>query len=323
MNPSRPPLTRSATDPWAWSPPTPGRIERPVTLLRVEGADTRQFLHGQTSQAIESAQPGQWLRTCCITPTARMRALAEVLVDEEGAWLVISAGDGSLVRESLDRVLFPADRVRLGPLKDALWIQPVDGGVSHPTDRWTTWEGGDGWWLGESLLVREPGACPAEMDRRRPLTARELERWRIQRGWPAAPMEINVDTNPFELGLTQRVHLAKGCYVGQETLAKLATYDGVRRQLRRWHCPQGAIDLGENVASGQVLRDEVGERAGQITSSLPLGEEGWIGLALVRRGWLHEPQLLAGEGATAVEVSVSIPDEFEPPPVGPGGSGQG
>jgi folate-binding protein YgfZ len=84
-------------------------------------------------------------------------------------------------------------------------------------------------------------------------------------------MEINDDTNPFELGLTQRVHLAKGCYVGQETLAKLATYDGVRRQLRRWHCPQGAIDLGEIFASGQVLRDAEGERAGQITSSLPLG----------------------------------------------------
>ena len=195
MNPSPQPLSCSARNPWAWSSPAPGRIERPVALLRLEGADTRRFLHGQTSQAIESARPGQWLRTCCITPTARMRALAEILVDAEGAWLVISAGDGSLVRESLDRVLFPADRVRLGPLEDALWILPLGGGVSRPTDRWTEWEGGDGWWLGESLLVRQPGASPAEMEQRRPLTARELERWRIQRGWPAAPTEINDDTN--------------------------------------------------------------------------------------------------------------------------------
>jgi len=56
---------------------------------------------------------------------------------------------------------------------------------------------------------------------------------------------------------------------------------------------------------------------------LSLGEEGWIGLALVRRGWLHEPQLLTGEGATAVGVNLSIPDDFEPPPVGAGGGGQG
>ena len=35
------------------------------------------------------------------------------------------------------------------------------------------------------------------------------------------------------------VSLGKGCYVGQETLAKLATYDGVKRQLRRWHARRG------------------------------------------------------------------------------------
>jgi folate-binding Fe-S cluster repair protein YgfZ len=108
-------------------------LSEPVTLLRLEGADTRQFLHGQTSQAIESARPGQWLRTCCITPTARMRALAEILVDAEGAWLVISAGDGSLVRESLDRVLFPADRVRLGP-SGGCPLDPAGGRRGVPPD---------------------------------------------------------------------------------------------------------------------------------------------------------------------------------------------
>lgn len=321
MEQSRPPLTCPTTDPWAWSPPTPGRIEQPVTLLRVDGSDSLKFLHGQTSQSIESATPGQWLRTCCITPTARMHALAEVLVDMEGAWLVISAGDGSLVRGSLDRVLFPADRVQLGPLHHALWIQPLDDGGSHPADRWTKWEGGNGFWLGESLLVRKPGSCCAEMDERRLLTTHELERWRIQRGRPASPTEINTDTNPFELGLTRRVHLAKGCYVGQETLAKLATYDGVRRQLRRWHCSLADIKFGEHFVSGQTLRDAEGRRAGQITSSLRLSKEGWIGLALVRRGWLQEERLLAGEDALA--VNLSIPDEFETPPVGAGGSGQG
>ncbi len=308
--------------PWNWRPKPHTRIDRPVALVRLDGPDTLRFLHGQTSQAIESALPGQWLKACCVTPTARMRALVDVLVDPEGAWLVITAGDGSLVRQSLDRVLFPADRVALGPLLEGQWILPLDGDQAPPlADTWKPWEAGDGWWLGDSLLVRQGADLPPSLSQRPALTEGELERWRIQRGWPAPPMEINDDINPFELGLADRVHLGKGCYVGQETLAKLATYDGVRRQLRRWHCPKPGDELATQLAGGTALRDGQGERAGQITSSLQLGEEGWIGLALVRRRWLEEPRLLAGEGAAALGLELSIPDDFRAPPVGAGGGG--
>ena len=53
----------------------------PVSLIRLEGCDTRRFLHGQSSQAIELAQPGACLATCLISPTARMRGLALVAVE--------------------------------------------------------------------------------------------------------------------------------------------------------------------------------------------------------------------------------------------------
>jgi folate-binding protein YgfZ len=290
-----------------------------VTVLRLEGADTLRFLHGQTSQALTAARPGEWLPTCCITPTARMRALAEVLVEEEGAWLVIGAGDGSAVREALDRVLFPADQVRLGALEQALWLRaavPAAGGGE--TWRWRLAEGDVGWWLGESLVLRKGCPLPAEWSGRPPLSPLERERWRIQRGWPAAPMEINDTTNPFELGLADRVRLDKGCYVGQETLAKLATYDGVKRQLRRWCCPGPLPAASSPPGEGTSLRDPQGERAGTITSVLDLGEAGWIGLALVRRGWLEQPALWAGEGQAAVELALSVPEDFSPPPIGAG-----
>jgi folate-binding Fe-S cluster repair protein YgfZ len=110
---------------WAWQPETPARLEQPVWLLRLEGPDARRFLHGQSSQAIELAAPGSALATCLISPTARMRALAWVLVDAGGAWLVIEAGDPEAVRTGLDRVLFPADQVQLGPLQPALLITPL------------------------------------------------------------------------------------------------------------------------------------------------------------------------------------------------------
>ena len=201
----------------------------------------------------------------------------------------------------------------------------ADGNASPGNRTWQPQDDGAGWWLGESLVL--PAAdplsgealaeVPPRLAGRQPLSATEAERWRIGRGWPSAPAEINDDTNPFELGLADRVSLDKGCYVGQETLAKLATYDGVKQQLRRWWHPDDPP--AEPLAAGTGLRGEAGERAGRITSALRLGDgEGWIGLALVRRQALEAPQLLCGEGDAERVLEISVPAETAAPPVGAG-----
>lgn len=319
--------TSAAADPWHWTPPALSRWSRPVGLLRLDGPDTLRVLHGQTSQALEGGRPGQWLGTCCISPTARMRAVAEVLVDADGAWLVIVDGDPEAVRLGLDRVLFPADKVRLGPVTAATLHQPLGSAspAATPSGTWAASEGSPGWQLGDALLLPTDAPLPAWLDERRPLEPQEAERWRLQQGLPAAPGEINEDTNPFELGLAARVSLTKGCYVGQETLAKLATYDGVKRQLRRWQAKAvpGEGVRAEAVAPGTPLHDPQGGRAGLISSSLELpGGEGWIGLALVRRACLEEPLLQAG-AAPGASLQLSVPAAFQPPPVGAGGAGGG
>jgi folate-binding protein YgfZ len=312
--------TSAAANPWDWTPPALSRWSRPVGLLRLDGPDTLRVLHGQTSQALEVARPGQWLGTCCIGPTARLKAVAEVLVDADGAWLVIVDGDPEAVRLALDRVLFPADKVRLGPVAPATLHQPLGsaGPDATPAGTWAPLAGSPGWQLGEALLLPADAPLPPWLAERSPLEPQQAERWRLQQGLPAAPGEINEDTNPFELGLATRVSLTKGCYVGQETLAKLATYDGVKQQLRRWWA--NAVPA-ETVAAGAPLHDGAGGRAGVITSSLELpGSAGWIGLALVRKAWLQEPALLAGDAPDAW-LGLSLPVAFQAPPVGAGGGG--
>jgi len=323
--------------PWGWRPAAASVVASEVSLLQLQGPDSLRFLHGQTSQAIELARPGQWLSTCCITPTARLRALAEVLVSGDGAWLVIRAGDGAAVRQALDRVLFPADAVQLGPLLQGLLLEPVPGAGDHsdtaaangekasvPT--WRSLQGSEGFWLGEELLLLDPmAAASADLEAAAMallalprLEAEARERWRIQRGLPACPAELNDDTNPFELGMAPRVSLSKGCYVGQETLAKLATYDGVRRQLRRWF-----VAADEGPAVGAPLSFE-GERAGLVTSVLNLPDGGgWIGLALVRRSALEADTLeVPGDGDEPLRLQLSLPECFVAPPVGAGGQGR-
>ena len=310
---------------WDWQPREPGRIEQPVALLRVDGAGTRRFLHGQTTAAIETAAAGAWISSCCTSPTARMRALIEVLLDQDGAWVVIHGiepAQADSIRQALDRVLFPADQVRLSPLQPGWLSTPVGPAPapwpSSPSGQWLRLEEGNSWLLGNQVLrlasAPMPGwlvACPA-------LATSDRERWRLQQGIPAAPGELNDDTNPFELGLADRVSLNKGCYLGQETLAKLATYDGVKQQLRRW-CAAAPL------AAGTRLVGPDGNKAGLITSSLELDDGSGIGLALIRRPALDQATLLAEESNPAeetnpavanpaLEATLSLPERFSAPP---------
>ena len=296
--------------------PSPARWSSDVHSIRLAGADARRFLHGQSSQAIASARPGDCLATCLISPTARMRGLALVRVEEQGLELVVISGDAAAIHQALDRVLFPMDQVELGapqpatlvrftgapgaPLDEEVWLQPgvdLGAGADQP-----------------ALLLHPGEALPAWLEALPELSGEQAELQRIRQGFPAAPNEANDDTNPFELGLAPWVSLNKGCYVGQETLAKLATYDGVKQQLRHWRAAQSSTAI----SPGTTLTTTCGERAGVITSSLSTGE-GNEGLALVRRGALDQATLLTEGG---VELSISPPPPaFVAPPVGAGGQG--
>ncbi|MCP9916591.1 folate-binding protein [Cyanobium sp. ATX 6F1] len=319
----------ATTSPWAWQPARPSRLVESVSLIRLEGPDSLRVLHGQTSQAIEGARAGQLLATCIIGPTARLRGLAEVLVDRGGAWLVVTAGEGALVHQALDRVLFPADQVTLGAVETATLITPLGPAPADPLPaaapgHWEPLgdEGPQGWLLGKRLLWRDGPALPAPWGALSELDPVEQELWRLRQGFPAAPGELNDDTNPFELGLADRVSLSKGCYVGQETLAKLSTYDGVKQQLRRFVSAPGAPRAA--LAAGSVLVTAAGERAGKVSSCLELtassaGTRQVVGLALVRRQALAEPVLWAGGAAgTGWALELSLPEAFVAPPLGAG-----
>ena len=103
--------------------------------------------------------------------------------------------------------------------------------------------------------------------------------------WTSNP----ADSKHLELGLSDLVSLSKGCYLGQETVAKLANLGGAKQELRGWICNQ-ALSVGDTLRAN-------GERAGTITSVLDT-PEGSIGLALVRRQHLEAETLDGSDGQT-------------------------
>jgi folate-binding protein YgfZ len=305
--------------------PLTARWSTPISLIRLEGADARRFLHGQSSQAIEQEPPGRCLATCLISPTGRMRALALVRIDASGADLLVLAGDGQAVHQALDRVLFPADRVRLSapePAVLARWLGSIAGPDPNAATSPNLLNPGVNLGAGAdqpAWLQRGNEPLPTWLADLPVLTPEQVEQQRLHQGFPAAPGELNDDTNPFELGLAPWVSLNKGCYVGQETLAKLATYDGVKQQLRHWRANRTGPAAADACAPGTPLITTAGGRAGVITSRLS-SPDSLEGLALVRRAALEESELLAGaSGSGALSLEITTPAGFVLPPVGAGG----
>ena len=320
-------LSHALPEPDAW----PVRTDRWVHLLHLSGADSLRFLHDQTTQDLKSALPGHLRRSCAVTTTARLMALLDVLVDSHAARLVVLAGDGSALQQRFDRHLFPADQVTLLPMIQARQVSllgetaaallaaeegitmnstatgwcPVSLGdaralLLHGTDL------GDGV-PGLRLLLPDGFPLPPWLQACPPLTGTQVQLLRLQQGMPQWPGEINDAFNPFELGLAGAVALDKGCYLGQEVLARLVAYDGLKQQLRFWRSGTALEDLPKD----QVIHGEDGKRAGVVTSRSAMGT-GSAGLAVVRRAWLGESTLDFGHGS----ISLGLPAAAQFPPGG-------
>ncbi len=87
------------------------------------------------------------------------------------------------------------------------------------------------------------------------------ELYRISTGLPGFPNELNDLINPHEAGILNLVSFTKGCYIGQEVIARLETYDKVQKYLRRLTFNQ-PMKIGENY----LLFDGANEEAGVLTS---------------------------------------------------------
>ena len=253
-----------------------------VPWLRLNGSGARQFLQGQTSADLNALQSGDLLQTCWLTATGRLRAVLELRLDADGADVIVLAGDAAAVQAGFDQVIFPADRVRLQPLaqlRRLQWLEPNAAAI----------------WCKPDAAVPEPWASG------QPVSAAAFEHWRLQNGFPPGPGELNGETNPLELGLVAQISTEKGCYLGQETMAKLIGQAGVKQQLRCWSCSSPLS------AATKLTLD--GERAGVITTALEHNGS-WRGLALVRRQCLASPTL---KGPNGEELQISRPEAFQDP----------
>jgi tRNA-modifying protein YgfZ len=269
--------------------------------ILVGDADRLRFLHNQSTNDFNSLKPGQGCDTVFVTSTGRTIDLVSAYVMDDGVLLLVSPNRRDYLMTWMDRFIFFSDRVSLkditettatfsliGPDSTAC-LEKLGGGAiatqpyaSHALTNLAGIEvrvavGSGLASTGYTLIMDSTQAASLWQALTTagavPLGATAWEQLRIEQGRPAPDHELTEDINPLEAGLWQTISLTKGCYIGQETIARLHTYRGVKQQL--W-----GIRLTAPVEPGTLLT--VGdEKVGTLTS-LTQTPDGVIGLAYIR-----------------------------------------
>jgi len=147
--------------------------------------------------------------------------------------------------------------------------------------------------LQSAILERSPGLLVAG-----PAC---LEALRIEAGLPLAGHEITEEYNPWEARLQDAISLNKGCYVGQEVIARLNTYRKVSRCLVRLELRDGSPAPGSRIEVG-------GESIGSLTSVAAIpGEDRVVALGYVRDEDVGREEVQVTGGAGRVRASVLGP----------------
>lgn len=272
--------------------------------IKVSDDDRLRFLHNQSTNDFESLKPGQGCDTVFVNSTARTIDLVSAYATDDAVLLLVSPKKREFLFQWLDKYIFFADKVQLTDITDETATLSLVGAgsntvvehlgakeiigqshgnhISFSVNNTDNQEGiiavGSGLASpGYTLIVPatekeaiwqqiiEAGAVP--------MSENAWETLRIIQGRPAPEQELTDDYNPLEAGLWQTISFDKGCYIGQETIARLNTYKGVKQHL--W-----GIRLNSPVEAGTVIFAG-DDKVGKLTSYTKT-PEGHFGLGYIR-----------------------------------------
>lgn len=291
-----------------------------IGKVRVSGKDRETLLHRLTTNEMRHLPVGAGVVNIFTNAKGRVVDVVEMFMEAESIFLLTSPGRAPIVKQWIEKYTF-IEEVRcedltaqfgvislLGEDSVALLRKVFDWDVGDlPVQHTRTFEV-----EGRRVLVQRSGLVTPEQFNLL-MAAEDLEKFwqllsaqatpaghaayemlRIHRGLPVMEKEITDEYNPHEVGLLPFINFEKGCYIGQEVIARLDSYQKVQRQL-------AGVELDINDPDDKLFAATpapiyVGEQlAGQLTSACFSPELGKaIGLAVMRK------QLMTPAGALEV-----------------------
>jgi tRNA-modifying protein YgfZ len=233
--------------------------DRPRAFVRVAGPDAEDYLERMLSNDIATLAVGDSREALLLTPKGRVIAPMRVVRRGPEDFLLVTEPElGQTLRDELRRMRFAAKtEVELEDHRSYLLLGAVDGGIPNA----------DYGIPAAEVLDQDP---PADLPR---IGEDELEALRIEAGTPRFGAEIDERVLPAEAGLVERaISLGKGCFPGQEPIARLHYRGHANRRLQVLEVEQaqpGAELLWEGKVVGRVTSAASALALGYVRTEVP------------------------------------------------------
>jgi folate-binding protein YgfZ len=291
-------------------------------VLAVTGAPRLKFLHNILSNDVESLKPGQGRRAALMDVKGHLLAFVRVLADPDAVRLEVAGGR----REAVDQALVHyrvATPVRFAARPDAVLalvgpeargalaragaevpeleeeghVRARLGGVEIDVVRAGDLPGG-GFVLHVPPAEAEAAAAALRAAGAVELTAADLDVMRVEAGRPWYGPDVTEENLLHETGLLREYHSpTKGCYVGQEVVARLDARGGHVNKLMR------GLRLTSPAAAGSAVTAE-GKDVGRVTTAAVSSRLGPVALAYVHRSRAEPGSVVDVAGAPASVVAL-------------------
>lgn len=218
--------------------------------VAVTGTDAADFLERMLSNEVVSLEPGDVRPALLLTPKSRIVAPLRVVREGPEAFLLLTESSlAETVATTLLRARFAAKcEIEVRPYRGYLRLGPGEGIRNDDY----------------GVEARESWA----EEEREAVDAKELEALRIEAGTPAWGKELDETVLPAEAGLDEtHVSFTKGCYPGQEPIARLHYRGRPNRRLR-------VLDVAEATAGDEIHLDD--KAVGRVTSAVPGRALGYV-----------------------------------------------
>lgn len=297
--------------------------------IRMRGEHAADLLHRLSTNDIQRLKPGQGARTVLTTPIGRIIDLLTIYLQDDSLIAVTGPGQGGAVFSHLRKNIFFNDKVTLEPLghshgQFALYGPQATALLSHLSDSpigdlalhsslsasiadheaviaRTLPLGGAGFRLlvpvegVEAVQTALAHAGAATLD------AETFDVLRVEAGYPAVGHELSQEYIPLETDLDDAISFTKGCYVGQEIIARMESRGRRAKALR------GLQFAPDSTLAAPTKLEVAAKDAGDLTSVVVSPRFGPIGLAYVRSAHLEAGTQVGLAGSETAGVVVELP----------------
>jgi folate-binding protein YgfZ len=212
--------------------------------LRVGGADRVRFLQGMLTNDVAKLAPGAFLKAAILNVKGRVLAVVDAIAEEASFLILTEAITAAKVKDIFVRHAI-ADDVTFDDVSSPLhrvWASPADVWTAPP-------------------VLTAATSSPED----------EIELRRVEGGLPRYGADVSEDYFPFEAHLDAAISHTKGCYVGQEVVARATARGHANKRL-----------MGVKLDAPRVAGDKLGDKA-TITSAVVSPDFGPIALAYVHK----------------------------------------